>query len=172
MWLTQDDSQGIVLPGECRLPALILTFQISNLTHPHGTAKSSRELFIAHTRKANAAQWEHSEFGAQKHVSEAHSIFVFAQEVFFISQAQSKNLISFHPTLSKSILQNLEGGNSPPIFCVKLLRSVNFLRLQKRFSNEDPYGSSPLTQGSQITEAWECFLICQETQTPNAHSSV
>lgn len=68
----QDDT-GIVLPGECRLPALILTLQVSNLTHPHGTAKSTRELFIAHTGKANTAQREYSEFDAQKHTSEAHS---------------------------------------------------------------------------------------------------
>lgn len=42
-----------------------------------------------------------------KHTEQVHP--VFAQEVLFISQAQSKKLISFHPLLSKSILQKLRG---------------------------------------------------------------
>lgn len=86
-----------------------------------------------------------------KHTEQVHP--VFAQEVLFISQAQSKKLISFHPLLSKSILQKLRGEIHLQFFAWHYLDPLIFSDSRKDFSNENPCGSSPLTQGSQTAHS-------------------
>lgn len=87
-----------------------------------------------------------------QHPAQAHSVFVFAQAVLFISQAQSYKSKSLHPMLSISILKSQGETHLHAIFYVQQISQIissSDILVKKKNSNEKPSDSSFLMQDFQ-----------------------